>query len=1015
MADSQQAIFTNMAPSLLLTTAAAESAKAGGSKRPAFIGIVIAITANIIISIALNVQKMAHIRLQQQSYQQQQDQYEDDEEYDDEDEEEEEEEGDDYHNRTAVDTIPEESESAPASVRNSQHLSPHQAHSAESDSSPPSPSPAPRNSSSQRQTPPALSGSSTEADSTIAPSSPPSRSKSKSLLLEDTDLESREGDRQGVYENGERDHDADESQPLLSNDDAFPHGTRRSSASGGGNGNNGGAGGTKFLRSRLWWCGIGLMTLGEAGNFISYGFAPASLVAPLGAVALLSNVIIAPLLLHERFRVRDLGGIVLAIVGAVTVVYSSRQDDPALGHDELWAAIRRSVFLIYMAVVLSCGAVLAAVSLTKLGDRFVLLDVGTCAIFGGFTVLSTKGISSMLSAGPSPFDLFRYPITYALAFVLASTAVLQITFLNRALQRFDSRQVIPTMFTLFTIMAIVGSAVLYRDFEDMDAHRLINFLFGCATTFGGVFLLTRRHEDDEDQSGKGHAEHHGQTEQERVTGLEDVEEVEEEEEEGHTGSGGQSGIRGAGASPHIFEDQSHLIQEPDPLSIPASATSATAPGTVVELVRPVPEHSQSSPIPLASSAGIPAQPIPFGQSPASNAAGRRPHRSITALDGTGTAFLAAGSPPGMVFALGGAGVRERTSGSSPGHEAALPSANVVAAIPAGGSTPAGMKGLSVQQQANLSTVSLPVTPIRHPHTAAQAGNTGVLIPVAVASGSNLANTPSGGPGILPLYRTNRLSLVGSANMIPAGSSSSGVVPVSIAGPTPSASISALSAGQLLLLATPRPNPIPMPSAAVPIPSSTNTSGRGGHDGNLARSLPTDGSRSRTLSAPGTSSAAGLAGSGPGGPRRLRSRKGLRADATAQAQGSGSKERTRSKSGTREADQQQLGGLPSQNYARGQGSWAERRRPGSAVLMGHTTGANQHGGGGGASETLPQRRSVISLFGAWSGSGSGAPGGSAQDSTNGTSSASAAAANASSEDTAPSVTDGATADTRTQDR
>lgn len=60
---------------------------------------------------------------------------------------------------------------------------------------------------------------------------------------------------------------------------------------------------------------------------------------------------------------------------------------------------------------------------------------------GGFTVLSTKGISSLLSGG-RPLELLSFPITYALIVVLAGTAVLQLTYLNRALQRFDSREVI---------------------------------------------------------------------------------------------------------------------------------------------------------------------------------------------------------------------------------------------------------------------------------------------------------------------------------------------------------------------------------------------------------------------------------------------------------------------------------------------------------------------------------------------------------------------------------------------
>lgn len=40
----------------------------------------------------------------------------------------------------------------------------------------------------------------------------------------------------------------------------------------------------QYLRSKLWWLGQLLITVGEGGNFVSYGFAPASVVAPLGTV-----------------------------------------------------------------------------------------------------------------------------------------------------------------------------------------------------------------------------------------------------------------------------------------------------------------------------------------------------------------------------------------------------------------------------------------------------------------------------------------------------------------------------------------------------------------------------------------------------------------------------------------------------------------------------------------------------------------------------------------------------------
>lgn len=67
---------------------------------------------------------------------------------------------------------------------------------------------------------------------------------------------------------------------------------------------------------------------------------------------------------------------------------------------------------------------------------------------------------------------------------------MQIRYLNRALQRFDSTQVIPTQFVLFTLSVIIGSAVLYRDFESTTATQAGKFIGGCALTFTGVYLIT---------------------------------------------------------------------------------------------------------------------------------------------------------------------------------------------------------------------------------------------------------------------------------------------------------------------------------------------------------------------------------------------------------------------------------------------------------------------------------------------------------------------------------------------
>jgi hypothetical protein len=73
--------------------------------------------------------------------------------------------------------------------------------------------------------------------------------------------------------------------------------------------------------------------------------------------------------------------------------------------------------------------------------------------------------------------------------------------------KFDSKVVIPTQFVLFNLTAIVGSAVLYRDFDKFPFERLVIFLYGCAATFIGVFILARTSpsavDDDEASTVQG--------------------------------------------------------------------------------------------------------------------------------------------------------------------------------------------------------------------------------------------------------------------------------------------------------------------------------------------------------------------------------------------------------------------------------------------------------------------------------------------------------------------------------
>lgn len=139
-----------------------------------------------------------------------------------------------------------------------------------------------------------------------------------------------------------------------------------------------------YLKSPYWWAGIILMIVGEAGNFLAYGFASASIVAPLGVVALVSNCVIAPCLLKERFRQRDFWGVVVAAAGAVVVVLSAKQSETKMGPGDIWDAITRWEFELYLGITAFLIIVLMWAS-GKYGERTILIDLGLVGLYGKLT------------------------------------------------------------------------------------------------------------------------------------------------------------------------------------------------------------------------------------------------------------------------------------------------------------------------------------------------------------------------------------------------------------------------------------------------------------------------------------------------------------------------------------------------------------------------------------------------------------------------------------------------------
>lgn len=86
------------------------------------------------------------------------------------------------------------------------------------------------------------------------------------------------------------------------------------------------SGGFGYLKEVQWWAGLITMGLGELCNFAAYGFAPASVVTPLGALSVLVSALMAVRFLDEKLNRLGKIGCFLTVCGSIVIIIHAPKD-----------------------------------------------------------------------------------------------------------------------------------------------------------------------------------------------------------------------------------------------------------------------------------------------------------------------------------------------------------------------------------------------------------------------------------------------------------------------------------------------------------------------------------------------------------------------------------------------------------------------------------------------------------------------------------------------------------------
>jgi hypothetical protein len=146
-------------------------------------------------------------------------------------------------------------------------------------------------------------------------------------------------------------------------------------------------------------------------------------------------------------------------------------------------------FILYALLMVGTAITFMIFLAPKYGNRTVLVYVTICSTLGSFTVMGCKGIGVAIRQTIHGDNQFTDWMTYVFLAVVFICILVQMNFLNRALDIYNTAVVTPIYYVFFTTCVIVASIVLYKEFLTMSIKEIFGFICGFLTIVTGIFLL----------------------------------------------------------------------------------------------------------------------------------------------------------------------------------------------------------------------------------------------------------------------------------------------------------------------------------------------------------------------------------------------------------------------------------------------------------------------------------------------------------------------------------------------
>ncbi|CAN4095742.1 unnamed protein product [Withania somnifera] len=233
-------------------------------------------------------------------------------------------------------------------------------------------------------------------------------------------------------------------------------GLKKASATGG---TRAGSGGHGYLLEPIG--GLGLI-VGEGANFAAYAYAPAILVTPRGALSIIVSAVLAHFILKERLPLFGIVGCMLCLVGSISIILHAPLERKIESVMEVWYLATEPVVVLVIVLIFRF--------VPSYGQRYMVIYIRICSL----TVMGVKAVGIALKLTFEGKNQFGYFQTWLFTVFVICFCLLQLNYLNKALDTFNTAVVSPVYYVMFTTLTILASMIMFKDWDHQTATQIIN-------------------------------------------------------------------------------------------------------------------------------------------------------------------------------------------------------------------------------------------------------------------------------------------------------------------------------------------------------------------------------------------------------------------------------------------------------------------------------------------------------------------------------------------------------------